>query len=79
MDHTQADHEVSGSPYEQMRRILARHLCGWISGHGAPLDNFLVDADMILGEAHAHGVRFHLAGATENSLDGFVSVTLEGR
>jgi len=75
-NHDAVDHQISGSPYEQMRAVMARHLCGWIGGHGAPLDHFLVDADMILAEAHAQGLRFHFAGPTENMLDGFIYTEL---
>lgn len=61
-DHHEASaHTIEGSPHEQMRRVLARHLCGWISGHGAPVDHFLGDADLILRDAHEQGIRFHLA------------------
>ena len=72
-------HPVDSSvPYERAQQILARHLCGWIAGHHAPPEHFLVDADMILGEMHAAGVRFHLRGATENPSDGFVGVHIDG-
>lgn len=74
MSHERSDHEVSGSPHEVMRRILARHLCGWISGHEAPVDHFLVDADMIMREAHEHGVRFAIVDETSNHSAGFVEV-----
>lgn len=64
-DHEKEDHVVSGSPHDQMRAIMARHLCGWISGHGGPIDHFLVDADLIMEEAHDHGIRYHLDAGTE--------------
>jgi hypothetical protein len=58
VSHENSDHEIFGSPDEQMRAIMARHLCGWISGHGAPLDHFVVDAEMIMEEARKGGIRF---------------------
>jgi hypothetical protein len=73
-DHSAADHEISGSPYERMRRVLARHLCGWIVGHNAPHDQFLHDADIILRDAHEAGIRFHLATPTGSPTDGLVDV-----
>ena len=84
-EHTYGDHVISGSPYDQMKGILARHLCGWITGHHGPADNadnanhFLEDAEMILNEAHDHGIRFHLTDHNMNSInpsDGFVAVSL---
>jgi hypothetical protein len=74
--HGHADHVIGGSPYETMQRLLARHLCGWISGHGAPVDHFLADAELIMHEAHEHGVRFHLADphGSVNASDGFIDV-----
>jgi len=73
-DHSPDEHVVTGSPHERMRRIMARHLCGWISGHHAPVDHFLADADLILREAHEHGLRIHSVGATSNDIDGFVEI-----
>ena len=73
-DHSDGAHIIAGSPHEQLRRIMARHLCGWISGHGAPIDHFLADADLILREAHEYGLRIHAAGLATNDLDGFVEV-----
>lgn len=62
-DHKAGDHEVTGDAEEQMRRIMARHLCGWISGHGAPVNHFLIDADMIMEEAREHGIRYTISDA----------------
>jgi len=73
MDHVRDDHIIEGSPDEQLRCILARHLCGWLTGHSAPTDHFLTDADVILAEVHAHGLRVHLAGQTVNTADGSVA------
>ena len=72
-EHARGDHVINGSPYDQMKGILARHLCGWITCHSfGPVDHFLEDADMILNEAHDHGIRFHLASETGSEADGFV-------
>lgn len=78
--HSNEDHviEFSDSPYGQMRAILARHLCAWITGHAAPVDHFLTDADMILNDAHVEGIRFHTARVTANSTDGFVFNSIVG-
>lgn len=73
-EHNRDDHAISGSPHEQMRGILARHLCGWITGHAGPVNHFIADADMILEDAHQHGLRIHVADLTSNSADGFLSV-----
>jgi hypothetical protein len=61
-NHLRDDHEIHGAAIDQMRGLLARHLCGWITGHNAPLAHFLVDADLILNEADSIGIRFHLEG-----------------
>ena len=74
MDESDHAHDVIGSPHERMRRILARHLCGWITGHRVSDDQqFLFDADLIMREAHEAGIRFHLALAdgSVNLADGF--------
>jgi hypothetical protein len=70
--HTDQDHIIEGSPYGRARAVLARHLCGWISGHSAPLDHFNIDAENILEEMHIQGIRFHLVEKSSNSLDGFI-------
>lgn len=74
VDHEASAHDVAGSPHEQMRGIMARHLCGWISGHSAPVDHFLADADLILAEAYDNGLRLHLAkrNGAYSSSDGYV-------
>lgn len=72
-DHGEKDHSVDSKiPYERAKQVLARHLCGWVTGHHAPLDHMLIDANVILEEMHESGVRFHLLGTTSNSLDGMV-------
>lgn len=75
-NHDKSAHVITGSPYEQMCRIMARHLCGWISGHSAPVEHFVADADLIMREAHEHGVRFYLASSTENAGAGFVDLQI---
>lgn len=77
--HDPSGHPIAGSPHEQMRALLARHLCGWLSGHTAPDGHFLVGADLLLNEAHLHGIRFHFAGVTESAVDGFCSVSVTAR
>jgi hypothetical protein len=73
------EHKIGDSPYERARDVLARHLCGWITGHGAPEDHFKADADLILADIREAGVRFHLAGATENTYAEFTSTRWGGR
>lgn len=72
MNHEKEDHIIRGSPHEQARRVLARHLCDWMTGHSAPVDRFLVSADRILEDMHEQGIRFHLVGANINPIDGFI-------
>lgn len=78
MSHREEDHIIKGAPYFKAKAILARHLCGWISGHGAPLEHFLVDAQIIMDEMHEQGIRFHVVGETSNSSDGFVENIVKG-
>lgn len=60
-DHTEDDHRIDSTvPIDRAQQVLARHLCGWITGHHAPLDHMLPDAEMILKNLHQAGVRFHL-------------------
>lgn len=73
--HKPADHPVGGSPHDVMTQIVARHLCGWLSGHSAPPGHFLPDAALIMREAHEHAVRLSLAepvGAC-NAAAGFIA------
>jgi hypothetical protein len=73
MSHNREEHDTSSKmPYERAKQILARELCSWISGHGAPATHFLSDAELILESMHQEGVRFHLVGNNANSVDGFV-------
>lgn len=58
-------------PYDRAKQVLANHLCGWITGHGAPEGHFDTDAEQILSEMHEAGIRFHLLGHTSNNIDGF--------
>lgn len=75
MEHRAEDHAIAGSPYEVMRAVLARHLCGLVCGRVAPVEHFLVDAGRILDEAHQEGVRFHIQkGGLINPSAGFVAV-----
>lgn len=62
--HTNDAHEICGSPREQMRRVLARHLCAWITGHTDPVEHFLSDADLIMRDADDAGIGFHFLQAT---------------
>jgi hypothetical protein len=57
LNHVRDDHEITGDADERMRRVVARHLCGWISGHHAPNDHFLADADLVLSDVRAAGIR----------------------
>jgi hypothetical protein len=73
-EHSRDDHVISGSPAERAQQVLARHLCGWITGHAGPPDHFLDDADMLMGDLHREGLRIHEAGLTANAADGYVAV-----
>lgn len=64
-DHTFDEHIIMGDPREQLRRIIARHLCGWISGHGTPIRHFLVDADLIMDDVDAAGLEVVRRGAND--------------
>lgn len=66
-EHSADDHEISGSAADQFRAVLARHLCGWITGHYGPEDHFLADADMIMEETHARGLRITWAQSLEEA------------
>lgn len=76
-EHEESEHTIQGSPYQQAQGILASQLCGWISGHSAPVDHFLTDSEAILKKMHDQGIRFHLVGLTSNSLDGLVHYNLK--
>ncbi len=73
-EHSRDDHVISGSPAERAQQIIARHLCGWITGHAGPVEHFLGDAELIMNELSMEGVRFHAVKMTTNSSDGFVYV-----
>lgn len=64
-DHTAEDHQVAGAPEEQARSVIARHLCGWIGGHGAiAREHFEADADLIMDDLRSHGLCMRFAEET---------------
>jgi hypothetical protein len=74
LGHVREDHDITGSPYEQTRAIIARHLCEWIAGHSAPLAHMLIDADEIMEELAEAGIQF----VDRALFDDAVSVGLAG-
>lgn len=55
-------HVITGSPYDVARAVIAQHLCGWLSGHTAPLGHFEADAETVLMDLIEAGVRLSKAG-----------------
>lgn len=60
-DHKREDHVIGGGPEDQARAVIARHLCGWITGHTGPVDHFIADAEMILHDLRVQGLRVRIA------------------
>lgn len=54
--HGKIDHIIEGTARDMAKAVLARHLCGWITGHSAPLEHFLIDANLIIEDMDAYGL-----------------------
>lgn len=48
--HKAKDHVIDGEGRDRDKQIIAKYLCGWVTGHGAPLGHFDRDAEMLLKE-----------------------------
>lgn len=55
--HDRLSHTIEGTTRQQAARVIARHLCGWITGHHAPAGHFLPDAEMIINDTDSGSTR----------------------